>query len=442
MRYIRTLAVLAVLLMALGALPALAQGATSISIGEEVIGSLTAARPQAEYTFAGEAGQLVTITLISEDFDSYLTLNDPDGIFLASDDDSAGNLNSRIGPLSLPANGTYTIIAASLSGSATGDYTLTLETPQVETIAYGDVVEGSLTLDAPAATYYFEAEPGDVVAIRLNSEDFDSYLELRSAAGSFMVSDDDGGGNLNSLIGPLTLEGGGTYIITARSLGGTSTGKYTLSFTQAELAPLTFDTPVDAELAAGEALYFAFDAESGQVVDIVVDSGNTIDSTLTVRGPEGYQVAYNDDSSAGIDPQVLATVLNSTGTYIVMVQGRYEDESGPLTVTLSGVQLPSLDDGPQRVRLSDKQSSARLTFSGAAGDSVRLTFTLDSGSTLPSYVDIRQGDFSLVYISGERLGELSLVLNLDADGNVVLDINDYSYSVKIVSVTLERLNAE
>ena len=441
-RYIRLLVTTVLVLAALGmALPALAQANTPIAIGDTVEGSLTNSRSQSRYTFTGESGQFVSITLTSDDFDAYLTLEDADGMFIANDDDSAGSLNSRIGPLALPDNGDYVIVVSSLSSSGTGDYTLSLDAPVVETLDYGDVVEGEFTADETSRTYYFEAESGDAVAIAMDSGAFDAYLRLDAPGGTMSWTDDDSGGDRNALLGPLSLSEGGLYIITASSWGGSDPGAFTLTITRAQITPLELDTPAEAELAAGEPLYFSFEGESGQTVSISVDSGNTIDTEMTLRGPEGYQVDYNDDSS-GVDPALPAVTLSSSGTYTLIVQGRYEDESGPLSVLLSAVSLPSLDDGPQRVRLSDKQSTGQVVFSGTAGETVQLTLALDSGDALPGYIEINQGDTSLGYISNSAMTGMTLALTLPADGIVNIKLDDYSYRVKIVSITLERESAK
>lgn len=77
-----------------------------------------------EYTFSGEAGQQVTITLESQEFDTYLLLGDSNGNLIDSNDDiSASNTNSRI-TATLPSTGIYQIIVNSYSPSDQGDYVL------------------------------------------------------------------------------------------------------------------------------------------------------------------------------------------------------------------------------------------------------------------------------------------------------------------------------
>jgi hypothetical protein len=61
------------------------------------------------WTFQGNAGQAITIDVMSDEFDAYAQLLDAAGNRLAEDDDSGGNLNARI-TYTLPATGQYQIV--------------------------------------------------------------------------------------------------------------------------------------------------------------------------------------------------------------------------------------------------------------------------------------------------------------------------------------------
>lgn len=74
------------------------------------------------HTFEGQAGQVVTITLDSEDFDPVLSLQTSTGEQIAFNDDFGGSLNSRI-VAELPADGIYRVVARSYSGNG-GDFNL------------------------------------------------------------------------------------------------------------------------------------------------------------------------------------------------------------------------------------------------------------------------------------------------------------------------------
>ncbi len=76
-----------------------------------------------EWTLQGNAGDLVTVTLQSGDFDTYLGFRSG-GDVLAENDDSDGTTNSRV-EVRLPSTGAYTVVVTSFGSGATGPYTLT-----------------------------------------------------------------------------------------------------------------------------------------------------------------------------------------------------------------------------------------------------------------------------------------------------------------------------
>ena len=115
-----------------GTIPAPGQVGT-MAVGQMVQGRLeTGDQTMNDGTFAdvwafdGAAGQTVVIDLRSEDFDSYVQLLDPSGTRLAEDDDSGGNLNSRI-TFTLQAAGRHQIVVNNFGDARrTGLYTLWL----------------------------------------------------------------------------------------------------------------------------------------------------------------------------------------------------------------------------------------------------------------------------------------------------------------------------
>lgn len=126
------------------------------------------------YTFTGQAGQHVVITMSSQELDSYLILLDPSGNSIAQDDDSAGNLDAQIAA-TLPANGTYTIYANSYSSGVAGAYTIHANLAAGQPSATNVVtapppspaaVTTSTTTSSPASSSassrYFCDEAGDV----------------------------------------------------------------------------------------------------------------------------------------------------------------------------------------------------------------------------------------------------------------------------------------
>lgn len=235
-----------------------------VEVGSETQGDLTAAdylsggqRVKA-YTLEGTQGAPVTIDLVSETFDSYLHLLGPDGTEVETDDDSGGACHARISTF-LPADGTYRIVAASLSGD-TGAFTLSVGQQQrppasgqcgagayeedvlshlasIEpqgSIGPGQQIESSLGVGDPEMTdgsfveaYRLTGEPGQVVFVDAMSRAFDTLLFAVAPDGSDYVSDDDSGGACNSRL-QITLEAE-PHLLVVNSISSDGEGSFTLS---------------------------------------------------------------------------------------------------------------------------------------------------------------------------------------------------------------------
>lgn len=78
------------------------------------------------YEIAGSAGQRVTISLDSSEFDTFLGLLDSEGNLIASNDDASGSNPNSFTSAVLPNDGTYTVVATSYQPSANGGYRLTM----------------------------------------------------------------------------------------------------------------------------------------------------------------------------------------------------------------------------------------------------------------------------------------------------------------------------
>ena len=77
------------------------------------------------YSFRGTQGQRVRITMRSNSFDSFLFLYKNDGLYLMSDDQSAGGNDARIEYV-LPTDGDYLIFATPFTPGITGPFSINL----------------------------------------------------------------------------------------------------------------------------------------------------------------------------------------------------------------------------------------------------------------------------------------------------------------------------
>lgn len=74
--------------------------------------------------FEGRAGQSISITLESSDFDTFLAVLDPQGNILASNDDRGENDTNSALTITLPADGTYQLMVNAYDDQGSGRYTL------------------------------------------------------------------------------------------------------------------------------------------------------------------------------------------------------------------------------------------------------------------------------------------------------------------------------
>ncbi|MFD1644417.1 alpha/beta hydrolase [Haloarchaeobius litoreus] len=227
----------------------------SISYGQTLSGEIDDGDPtgyRGDYepvTFEGDAGDVVTITMTSDD-DPYLQLLDPSGDLVAENDDDwdLGDFDSRIEDQELAESGEYTIVATSYSDDATFEYELTLERVErggsggggggsgLRSIAYGQTRTGRIDDGDPTGYrgHYepvtFEGSAGDVVTITMTSDD-DPYLILVDPNGEQVAYNDDDWdlGDYDSRIERYELETSGEYTIVATSFSDRDTFEYELS---------------------------------------------------------------------------------------------------------------------------------------------------------------------------------------------------------------------
>jgi len=82
-----------------------------------------------QYTFQGRAGQSVTVTVESSDFDTYVAVFSPDGKLLGKNDDiNQSSKNSDL-TVTIPSNGTYRVIVNGYDNKSRGRYALSVSTP-------------------------------------------------------------------------------------------------------------------------------------------------------------------------------------------------------------------------------------------------------------------------------------------------------------------------
>ena len=220
-----------------------AQAPFSINYGETKTGEVVD-RLGDEWVFSGCLSDVVTITMQSEIFGSYLELYGPVGRnSLAEAGIEGPNAAAIIGGYVLPESGPFTIIAAAANIRDRGAYSLTLETAGAASASSDQIV--GLLGDGDVVTGVVETRLGeewtirsclhDVIAVRMESADFDPYVGVRQPGSDESLVEMNGTDGV-AVVEDLILPASGEYIVTAAGASIRDRGAYTLTFTVIERA--------------------------------------------------------------------------------------------------------------------------------------------------------------------------------------------------------------
>ncbi|MGP9804423.1 DVUA0089 family protein [Paracoccus sp. NSM] len=310
--------------------------------------------------------------------DPSLVLATPEGRVLAENDDAMGGLNSRIETVLEP--GTYCVqmvpvgdpaIRAAVQISredqpallaAPPDLSIADCRPETEAEALTDgpldaaLASGRVSRQTGAEVAYlrFALDAPGAITLRATSAELDPYLKLFDGTGSLIAENDDADG-LNSRLDFLTPLAAGEYCIGVAPLSARE-GVIDVSaevldrdsylraaWGRGEMAPPAgsgypmqdIDLTRDREtvlLHDGTAQWLALTIERPSV--LIVDafgSATGVDSKLVLFGPNGAQVAVDDDGGENTDAR-LGPVLLEPGLYrmAVLDVGRMDQPRGPI----------------------------------------------------------------------------------------------------------------
>ncbi len=333
----------------------------------------------AAFTFAGSAGERVSLKVGPLCCNARISVVAPDGTTLGSPT-VAGTYGGFVEPVSLQQTGTYRIVV-DLQGAASGSSTVTLyEVPPDVT---GAIVPGgaaaTVQTSAPGqnARLTFTGTSGQVVSLSTGPFCCTSKLSVLAPDGStasgptFMSS---GGGFVDAT----TLPNSGTYTIVFDPQGAV-TGSLTLSL---------FNVPADATAAIapgggavalqtttpGQNGKLTFTGVAGRRLSLNV-APTCCAGSISVHAPDGSEVA-SAASFAATPLFVEPWALPQSGPYTIVVDPRAAAKGG-MTFTLYDVPADltptaSIGGPSLTLPLTTPGQNAAVAFSGAAGRTVTL----------------------------------------------------------------------
>jgi hypothetical protein len=344
----------------------------TLRIGQSVSGSIAESDPALYqrgrfkvYQFQASPGRRYVATLESDAFDAYLTVARTVGgvtDHMMMNDDAGEGTGSRL-RFSVPAAGTYLILAQSLSEEGTGAFTLRLDTvtirpPRVQSLSLGTPVTGALAEDDAEYdeeetgsegfydVYRFTGRAGQRVRVRMEMEEFYPSVEIGTMEGGQFTALENVTTGANGGV-TVTLADAGEYFIRAGAYGGV-TGDYTLTAEERAPAPAPRTTPIrrgetvtgaledgDSELEDGR-FYdaYAYTARAGERLSVQLRSEDFDAYVIVGRMVDGefQEVASNDDAEDGEGlNSSLEVELEEDGRYLIQAttfspgaEGAYE----------------------------------------------------------------------------------------------------------------------
>ena len=193
------------------------------------------------YVVEGLEGEHLSLHVRSGEFDPYVTLYDPEGFFVAANDDFSGAGTDAGIEFTLYMTGRYLVVVSGYSQWDIGRYVIersgasSVILGEPTLVALPSVIESMITSEMPAlpggwagSTEYFtfEVEQPIMLVAFMASDEIDSVLTLYDAAGNEIAQNDDHNFSSNSQIAVELSPG--SYVLAASSYYAGVGGRYQL----------------------------------------------------------------------------------------------------------------------------------------------------------------------------------------------------------------------
>lgn len=275
------------------------------------------------------------------------------------------------------------------------------------------------TLDDGTATYHLLANEGDVFFLALTSPDFDTYLQVQTIQGDPIATDDDSGVGANSallFIAPAS----GTFEVVVRSYSGDASGAYTLTLID-EIPDIVLGTPIELDVDGATSTVFRFEA-AGDPVDIMVDSGGSVDTSLTVVDAAGNRIDSSDDA-INSDPALLPIQLEAATYYLVIAP--YSDSAvGPAIVSVSAAKSRDLLPEPTSFFFGVDENEHIATVTVEEGKLYRFDVTVaEPGDFNLNFSAVNSAQYTYGYFSFTNGFGGSYLFRADVTGVLQVNMN-------------------
>ncbi len=192
-------------------------------------------------------------------------------------------------------------------------------------LGIGNTLSGSLEKQGDRDWLRLNLTAGETYQFRMNRNSLsDPLLNLRNSKGGLLASDDDGGGNLNSLI-TYRAKTSGVHFLDAGAYANKGLGTYTVSAFRS-VDDFAASTSTTGALTAGSSItgnletirdhdWFRISLTAGQNYAFRLDAGSLSNPFLNLRNSAGTLLSSNDDSSSSTRNSLIRFSATASGLY-------------------------------------------------------------------------------------------------------------------------------
>lgn len=429
------------------------------------------------FTFEGRAGQFITIRMerVSGLIDPLLTLYNPAGTALATDDNSGGGSTALLRNILLFDDGLYSVQAS--GGGFPGAYEISLEggdrpqpvtptiiahqtsTPLPEILiptlaaAISGIhledhipVIGIINRPGDPGRYPLDAMSGDVLTIGVSPlEDaaLRPLIEVYGPSGELVAAANSRSSNAggDALIPAFAVPETGAYsvLVTAE---GNGTGSYVISYGLGSSREDVWrgqtlnDLPYAGEIQRrGLRDVWSLALNPGDLISAAVTPlDNVLDPVLEFVAPDGNVIA-TDDNSGGYPSALIASARAPvSGLYRLRVTGANAASSGAYRLIWRYIELaPTVTPEPPRILLMSlkddiAQSEYRFyPFQGRAGQHVQIRVIAQPGSGLDPVAALLGRDGRVIAEGDDNGDDLNprFTAQIPEDGTYSVRVNGY-----------------
>ncbi|MCY3935802.1 MAG: pre-peptidase C-terminal domain-containing protein [Chloroflexi bacterium] len=392
---------------------------------KEINDALSESAPLMRYTFRAAAGQSITISLRSDEFDPYLMIDDATGETLASDDDGDGGLNARIEDYTFSEAGEYTIVVSSweyihVDETVTGAYQLLVWGGEI------DWVDDDASDDASSDED--SAPPPEPQSAEEQAEAAEGADEAEADADEADDAEES----------TATTETESSEPAAPASESDADDADVDESSAEVGEIPIAYGDRLAPPIGESElGLRFALQGQAGDLIDIAVSSYSKLDTQITVHAPDGTLLASDDDSGRGYNPELLGLYLPQDGTYLISLDPVWQGDGQPVSIAIDLREPLHLAEGALQFKLSSKQNRETVILHVEETGEIRLRAQVEGESADGIRFEALQSGHILASLQHSGISEIEWLFPAPETGEIRMSFTQLGEGQ--VSLTIERI---